>query len=87
MKTIFPKWNSWQRQADTPYAAFDPACENDIKERTTLTIPAQWIRPYSSYEDVEHGADVYAKVEGGNDAVSLSKERGNLRIAKLLESS
>jgi hypothetical protein len=52
-----------------------------------LTILAKWIRPFPTYEDVEHGADVYAKVEGGNDAVSLSRERGDLRIAKLLESS
>ncbi|MFD0961596.1 ankyrin repeat domain-containing protein [Paenibacillus chungangensis] len=35
---------------------------------------------------LEHGADVDAKVEDGNDAVSLAKERGNLRVAELLES-
>ncbi|MDQ0116609.1 ankyrin repeat domain-containing protein [Paenibacillus harenae] len=34
---------------------------------------------------LEHGADVYAKVEDGNDAASLAKERGNLRVAELLE--
>ncbi|MCU6712822.1 ankyrin repeat domain-containing protein [Paenibacillus sp. J5C_2022] len=34
---------------------------------------------------LEHGADVDAKVEDGNDAVSLAKERGYLRVAELLE--
>jgi len=31
------------------------------------------------------GADVDAKVEGGKDAISLAKERGHLRVVKLLE--
>ncbi|MFB9324515.1 ankyrin repeat domain-containing protein [Paenibacillus aurantiacus] len=34
---------------------------------------------------VEHGADVHAKAEGGDDAVSLAKSRGNLRVLALLE--
>ncbi|MFC4099140.1 ankyrin repeat domain-containing protein [Paenibacillus xanthanilyticus] len=36
---------------------------------------------------MEHGADAGASIEGGEDAVSLAKARGNLRVAAVLERS